>query len=92
MHTQLECLTVPGAEIKDSCWLYMNQGKTPEQKPFWWEKSSWEKNLNENWHISTILKRVCSVIQHHSKSFRWLSVASLVCNTSNEIILNQLQD
>ena len=51
-----------------------------------------KKNLNENWHISTILKKVCSVIQHHSKSFKWLSVASSVCNTSNEIILNQLQD
>ena len=24
------------------------------------------KNLNENWHISTILKKVCSVFQHHS--------------------------
>ena len=51
------------------------------------------KTLNENWHISTILKRVCSVIQHHwARSFRWLSVASLVCNTSNETILNQLPE
>ena len=33
------------------------------------EKSSWGKNLNENWHISTILKRVCSVLQHHFNFF-----------------------
>ena len=91
MHTQLECLTVPGAEIKDSCWLYINQGKNPEQKPFWWEKVR-GKSLNKNWHISTILKKVCSVIQHHSRFFKCLSVASSVCNTSNEITLNQLQD
>ena len=57
------------------------------------EKEIMGKTLNENWHISTILKRVCSVIQHHwARSFRWLSVASLVCNTSNETILNQLPE
>jgi len=32
------------------------------------------KNLNENWHIFTILKKVCSVLQHHSRSFKCLSV------------------
>ena len=67
----------------------MNQGK----KTLLVEKKIMGKTLNENWHISTILKRVCSVIQHHwARSFRWLSVASLVCNTSNETILNQLSE
>jgi len=38
------------------------------------QKSSWEtKKQNENWHISTILRRVCSVLQHHTSFFKCLS-------------------
>ena len=43
--------------------IYMNQGKNPVLVG----KKLTGKNLNENCDISTILKKVYSVIQHHSR-------------------------
>ena len=43
--------------------IYMNQGKNPVLVG----KKLTGKKINENWHISTILKKVYSVIQHHSR-------------------------
>jgi len=41
-------------------------------------KKLMRKNLNENWHISTILRRVCSVVQHHSRP-AYPRAVSLLC-------------
>ena len=70
-------IIVPGAEIK--VWfrfmlaLHESREKTQSKNPFGGKKAH-GKNLNGNWHISTIVKKVCSVLQHRSRSSKCLSV------------------
>ena len=51
------------AEIKVS-FEFMPVLHESKKKNLMIEKSSLGKNLNENWHISTVVKRVCSALQH----------------------------
>ena len=46
--------------------LHESRGKIQSKNHFDGEKAQ-GRNLNENWHFSTILRRVCSVLQHHSR-------------------------
>ena len=57
----------------------MNQGKKPKAKTLLMGKKLMGKNLNENWHISTILKRVCSVLQHRSKFSLFFGKEQYMC-------------
>ena len=57
----------------------MNQGKNPEQKTLLVWKKLMGKNLNKNWHISAVLKRVRSVIQHHSYVYLFFGKEQYMC-------------
>jgi len=51
----------------------MNQEKKKQCKnPIGEGKNSWGKNLNENWLISTVLRRVCFALQSHSRSYVYM--------------------
>ena len=57
----------------------MNQGKKLRAKTLSMGKKLMGENLNENWHISTILKRVCSVLQHCSKFSLFFGKEQYMC-------------
>ena len=65
----------------------MNQGKKPRAKTLLVGKKLMGKNLNENWHISTVLKRVCSVPLHHFRCLMF--ICSLVRNNTRVRVVGQ---
>ena len=58
--------------------LHESREKTQSKNPFDGKKLM-GKNLNENWHISTILKRVCFVLQHRSKFSLFFGKEQYMC-------------